>query len=143
VLRRVGLVAVDQFTMTPRRWPVLNPAANMLTVVIIDFEPRVSDLAADLVAVAEELEKRRVGPISDPAALSIVWRAALWVLVRSASNDTVCLFVLLPRSRSFGERRFGLLFPARRMTPFVSLSCCREVDRLASGALASCSQRVE
>jgi hypothetical protein len=48
---------------------------------------------------------RLMGPISDPAALSIVWRAALGVLVASTS-----------------------------MRPFISLSCSREHDRLKGGA---------
>ena len=50
-----------------------------------------------------------VGPISDPAALSIVWRAALGVLVASTS-----------------------------MRPFISLSCSREHDRLKGGAAVLC-----
>ena len=50
-----------------------------------------------------------VGPISDPAALSIVWRAALGVLVASTS-----------------------------MRPFISLSCSREHDRLKGGASVLC-----
>ena len=42
-----------------------------------------------------------MGPISDPAALSIVWRAAL-----------------------------GVLVPSTSMRPFISLSCSREHDRV-------------
>jgi len=74
---------------------------------------------------------------------SIVWRAAPWVLVPGTSNQTVCLSVLFPRSRSFDEQRLGFLFPAHRIRPFVSPSCSREVDRLASSAWGSCSRRVE
>jgi hypothetical protein len=51
----------------------------------------------------EQIQK--VGPISDPAALSIVWRAALEVHVASKS-----------------------------MRPFISLSYSREHDRLNGGA---------
>jgi hypothetical protein len=49
-----------------------------------------------------------VGPISDPAALSIVWKAAL-----------------------------GVLVPSTSMRPFISLSCSREHDRLRA-ALPFC-----
>ncbi len=52
---------------------------------------------------------RRLGPISDPAALLIVWMAALGVLVVSTS-----------------------------MRPFISLSCSREHDRLKGGASVLC-----
>jgi Subtilase family len=50
-----------------------------------------------------------VAPISDPAALSIVWRAALGVLVASTS-----------------------------MRPFISLSCSQENDCLKGGAAVLC-----
>jgi hypothetical protein len=45
----------------------------------------------------------------DPAALSIVWRAAL-----------------------------GVLVPSTSMRPFISLSCSREHDRLKGGASVLC-----
>jgi hypothetical protein len=61
-----------------------------------------------------KLGARTVGPIPDPAALSIVWRAAIRVLVRGAS-----------------------------MRPFVSLSCSREDNRFKGSAPGSCSQRVQ
>ncbi len=76
-----------------------------------------------------------LGPISDSAALSIVWRAVLRVLVPRTTNESVCLSVLFPRRRSIGEQRSGFLFPARRMSLFVSLSCSREDDRLVGKRL--------
>ena len=50
-----------------------------------------------------------MGPISDPTAHSIVWRAAL-----------------------------GVLVPSTSMRPSISLSCSRERDRLKSGASVPC-----
>jgi hypothetical protein len=55
-----------------------------------------------------------LGPISDSAALSIVWCAALRVLVPSPS-----------------------------MRPFISLPCSREGDRLVSSARGPCFRRAE
>jgi hypothetical protein len=54
-------------------------------------------------------ESPKVGENPDPAALSIVWRAAL-----------------------------GVLVPCTSMRPFISLSCSREHDRLKGGASVLC-----
>jgi hypothetical protein len=48
---------VDQFAVSPRRGSFFDPTANILAVVIIDFEPGGGDVAGDLVAVAEAFEE--------------------------------------------------------------------------------------
>jgi hypothetical protein len=66
---------------------------------------RVTHATSQAVQLGASVEQVKMGPISDPAALSIVWRAALGVLVASTS-----------------------------MRPFISLSCSREHDRFKGGA---------
>jgi hypothetical protein len=74
-------------------------------VAFDDFEQ--AALAPDIVAFAFQV--LALGPISDPAELSIVWRAALGVLVACTS-----------------------------MRPFISLSRSRKHDRLKGGAAVPC-----
>jgi hypothetical protein len=60
-----------------------------------------------------------VGPISDSAALSIVWSAALRSLVPRGVDKTVFFFVLFPATRSFERRRFR------------SVSCSQRGDEMS------------
>src|ERR1700731_4862582 len=65
------------------------------------------------------LDKRPMGPISDSAALSIVWSAALRSLVPRGVDKTVFFSVLFPATRSFEGRRFR------------SVSCSQRGDEMS------------
>jgi hypothetical protein len=60
-----------------------------------------------------------MGPISDSAALSIVWSAALRSLVPRGVDKTVFFSVLFPATRSFEGRRFR------------SVSCSQRGDEMS------------
>jgi hypothetical protein len=106
--------AAQHLTVSGKKWlvgPISDPGSPALLMTAAVLRSRMTENSLENV-VAVPLggpgsSKVRENP--DPAALSIVWRAALGVLVASTS-----------------------------MRPFISLSCSREHGRLKGGAAVLC-----